>query len=87
MIYARDIFVKYQSINGTKYLAKNFDAFELDEIGDVVWNSIDGKVSMEDISILIAEKYNVNKSMVIKDITEFCNELLEKGLIEEITNE
>ncbi|MBA1334425.1 MAG: hypothetical protein HPY66_2274 [Firmicutes bacterium] len=82
MIPRRDVFVQYRVVNGIKYIAKNYKAFQLDEVGELVWDSIDGKTSIEQIADKIAEKYNVDKAMVLKDIQQFMKELLENELVE-----
>ena len=85
MILEKDLYARYQSINGVKYLIKNYEAFELDEVGEIVWESIDGKTSLEEISEKISTKYNINREIVIKDIQEFCKDLIEKGLVEGVS--
>lgn len=82
MIPERDIFVQYRVINGVKYIAKNNEAYQLDEIGEIIWESIDGKTSVEEIAEKITEKYNVEYEKVLKDTKQFIDELLNAELIE-----
>lgn len=82
MIPKRDIFVQYRVINGVKYIAKNNEAYQLDEISEIIWESIDGKTSVEEIAEKIAEKYNVEYEKVLKDTKQFIDELLNAELIE-----
>lgn len=84
MILARNIFVQYRSVQGEKYVALNHNVYQLDEVGVIVWESLDGKTSLTHIVEKIAEKYNVDKEIVLKDVNEFVNDLLEKNLGEEV---
>ncbi|EST52167.1 hypothetical protein T458_24425 [Brevibacillus panacihumi W25] len=82
MILSRDIFVQSRVLNGINYLAKNNEIYQLDEIGEIVWKSIDGKTPLEEIAASIAANYNVDKGTVLSDLQEFIQELLSKELVE-----
>jgi len=84
MILERNMFVQYRAINEKKYLAKDYDAYELDEIGEIVWENIDGNTPLEEIAEKIAVKYDVDKNIVMRDIEEFAKEMIDKGLVEEV---
>ncbi|NOW07500.1 PqqD family protein [Clostridium beijerinckii] len=84
MILERNMFVQYRSINGKKFLAKNYKAYELDEIGEIVWESIDGNTDIYEICEKISKKYSVDINIVKNDVEEFIRDLLSKNLIEEV---
>lgn len=82
MIPSRNMFVQYRVVNGVKYIAKNYDVFALDEIGEQVWEAIDGETSVEQIADVLSNKYDVNKDIVLHDVNDFVKDLLAKELIE-----
>ncbi|MBO8164929.1 MAG: PqqD family protein [Brevibacillus sp.] len=78
----KDVFVQCRVINNTKYLAKNNEVYQLDEVGEQVWDLLDGKTSIEQIADHIARKYQVDSNMVLNDIQKFIQELVDKNLVE-----
>lgn len=82
MIPNQDLFVQCRVINGKTFLAKNNEVFELDEVGEIVWESIDGLTSVFQIVEMISRKYQVDLTVVKRDIEHFLQELQNKQLIE-----
>ena len=82
MIPSKDLFTRCRVFNGTTFLAKNNEVFELDEVGELVWDMLDGETEIDKIAEKIAEKYEVDRNIVWRDIQAFVNELAEKELIE-----
>ncbi len=82
MIYKKNMFVRWNSVKGDVYIAKGEEAFKIDEIGQIVWNMIDGKTTLEDIIKAIVNKYEVDYNRVVLDVKSFCDDLLTQGLIE-----
>ncbi|MEK3902079.1 MULTISPECIES: PqqD family protein [unclassified Paenibacillus] len=78
----RDVFVQYRVIKGTKFIMKNYHVFELDEIGEIVWDALDGETTVQQIAENISNIYNEPLETVELDIKQFIKELLEKELIE-----
>lgn len=78
----RDVFVQYRVINGKKFIMKNYHVFELDEIGEIVWDALDGETTVQKIAENISKLYAVPLETVEHDIKQFIKELLEKELIE-----
>ncbi len=81
MIPRKSRFVQYRKINGRNYLSKDYLAYELDEISDLVWTLIDGKNSLENIALAVFNEYDVAYDVVLKDIITFINELKKNNLI------
>ncbi|MFB7816173.1 PqqD family protein [Paenibacillus chitinolyticus] len=79
---SRDLFVQYRVINGSKYILKNYKVFLLDEVGEIIWDSLDGKTTLQQIAEQISIKYQIEVETALDDIEHFINELLEKELIE-----
>jgi hypothetical protein len=82
MIPTRDLFVQFRVVNGVAYIVKNYEAFKLDEVGELIWNSIDGVQTVEQITQTVAEKYNEDVAMVGADVKEFIEDLAKAELIE-----
>jgi hypothetical protein len=82
MTPSRDVFVQYRVINGNKFIMKNYHVFQLDEIGELVWDALDGETTVKQIIENISKIYDVQLETVEHDIDQFIKELLEKELIE-----
>ncbi|MNW33708.1 Coenzyme PQQ synthesis protein D [compost metagenome] len=79
---SRDVFVQYRVINGIKYIMKNYKVFQLDEIGEMIWDSLDGETTLQQIAEKVANTYDVDMETVHNDVEVYIQELLEKKLIE-----
>ncbi|MDF9844153.1 MULTISPECIES: PqqD family protein [unclassified Paenibacillus] len=82
MILKQNMFVQLRIINKIKYLAINQHIFELDEVGELVWDSIDGATSLEAIVHRIADQYKMPSEEIHKDIASFVKDLEKYELVE-----
>ena len=55
--------------------------FELDAIGVLVWNTLDGKTSVEQIIKRVAKQYNLNLREAQVPTLQFLQTLMKKGLV------
>ena len=55
--------------------------FELDELGILVWNSCDGKTSVQQIIRKLAKQYNLTLREAEVGTTQFLQMLAKKGLV------
>ncbi len=55
--------------------------FELDEIGVMVWESCDGKTSVQQIIRRLAKRYNLNQREAEVSTIRFLQMLVKRGLI------
>ena len=53
----------------------------LNEVGSFIWRQIDGKISVQDITDLLATDYDVPSETATADVQGFLYELAEKGLV------
>ncbi|CAG7915101.1 Coenzyme PQQ synthesis protein D [Mammaliicoccus sciuri] len=81
MILKRNLFVKYRTLKGEPYLLNGRNAFKLDEVGKVIWESIDGEKDLNEITEIVAKKFNIYFKDIEKDIKEFIEELKKNELI------
>ena len=56
--------------------------YTLNETGAYIWGLIDGKLKLRDISIKIAEKYNIAEEKATLDLKEIIQDLKEASCIE-----
>ncbi|GMQ59551.1 hypothetical protein AN1V17_39480 [Vallitalea sediminicola] len=82
----KDIFVDYRCINGKKYISKDNQIYQLDEIGEKIWESLDGKTSIEEIIDEVSRVYVVERDVVSKDIKAYIDDLLSKELVSVVGN-
>ncbi|WP_141434296.1 PqqD family protein [Bacillus sp. 03113] len=78
----RDIFVQYRVINGNKYIMKNYKVYQLDEVGEIIWDSLDGQTTLGEIAEKISNLYKVDQDVVLQDVEIFIEELTKKELVE-----
>jgi hypothetical protein len=64
-----------------KLPAGSSKTFELDAIGVVVWNALDGKTSVEQVIKRVAGKYNLNLREAQVPTLQFLQTLMKKGLV------
>lgn len=82
MVPIQNMFARFSVINGVSYLALNYDLFEVNDIGQIIWESIDGQTDIKGISTMVATKFNAETTQVESDVKEFVGVLMEKGLVE-----
>jgi hypothetical protein len=82
MVPIQNMFARFSVINGVSYLALNYDLFEVNDIGQLIWESIDGQTDIKGISATVATKFNAETTEVESDVQEFVEILMEKGLVE-----
>ena len=60
--------------------AKGGEYFALDEIGAELWNGLESGKTLEEISDIIVQRYDVTRERALADLTALCNELVARGL-------
>ena len=53
----------------------------LNEVGTVIWNLADGRMSLEDIAARLVENYNIDPDTALADVERFCEKLSERGIL------
>ncbi len=62
-------------------LAEMQQLFVLDEVGELVWAAMDGKLSIAEIVTQVVAQFEVDESTASRDLLEFVSELAELGLV------
>jgi hypothetical protein len=57
------------------------DYYSLDSVGTTIWESIDGKRTVEDLADLICAEYNADKGQVAVDVLRLVEHLADEGLL------
>ena len=55
--------------------------FSLNPVAEHIWNQLDGKKSLQEISDSLLSHFDADKKQVDEDIQEFVDELLKQKLI------
>lgn len=56
------------------------DYYELDEVGLVIWQALDGDRTLAECARAIASSYTVAEDVAERDVQEFVEELLDRRL-------
>lgn len=54
----------------------------LNEIGTIIWEQIDGQKTLSDIAGYICDKFEIPEEQALEDVREFLDDIRKKGLIE-----
>lgn len=78
--------VTFQSVEGEAIIIhiSSGKYFSLNKVGTKFWEMCDGRKSIADHAQLLAQKYSIDKEIIIADLLELSQNLLEKGLVEVI---
>ncbi len=81
--YAPWIAWQKQPTEGYIYInnLKNDTFILLEDIGEEIWSLINENKKIDEMIIIISNKYNVSKEVVEDDVNEFIIELLDKGVV------
>ena len=55
--------------------------YGLDKVGSRIWNLIEKPICVNDMITLLLDEYEIDRENCEKDVLEFLEELLEKGLV------
>jgi hypothetical protein len=65
------------------HLADLQELFVLNEVGDWLWERLDGKRSLDDLAAALGAEFEVSEEQALKDAESFAHRLVEAGLAEE----
>jgi hypothetical protein len=73
--------VRVNSSDGKLLLVRGMDAFELDEIGAVIWRLCDGRRHVEQIAADLTQEYDIDMATARSDVETFVSELRKAQLL------
>jgi hypothetical protein len=87
-IKRRDDAFVYRQIEGETFItALDGDAsFVLNPVGSLIWELADGQNSLAQIASAVCDRCEVTLDVALQDARELAEELVERGLVREITN-
>lgn len=86
-VVARDIQGEFILIPITSGIAEAQDEiFSLNETGRLIWERIDGKKNLKQISDGLKQDYSENSQDIEADVCGLTEELLKRKMVEEVAN-
>ncbi|MGQ7871535.1 PqqD family protein [Bacillus sp. 1A] len=78
----KNLLARYRIIKGNPYIINGHDIFQLDDVGILIWENINGENDIEKIISIVSNKFSVSIEEIKVDITSFIEELHSNKLIE-----
>jgi hypothetical protein len=84
-IFSKNKEFAWRIIDGSAYIvdSKGSMMHELNTPGARIWELIDGKHDLEEITCTICNEFDVMKESAGKDLVRFIEEIQKKGLVKE----
>lgn len=73
--------VQLNTIKGRYLLVQHNQAYEITDVGVLIWGLCDGNHTIDQIAEAIAAEYEVDLAQASQDTAEFLNEIETLGLI------
>ncbi len=80
-IPVRDLAVRARSFRGKLLVASGPVAVELDEVGALIFRSVNGDSTINEISAKVSAEYDVPQHVALADCLEFVTDLRDRGLV------
>ncbi len=77
-----DFGVRFNRIGDRVLLVKGVEAFELDDVAQLMWVNADGERTVREIARAVADTYGHEPNVVETDSVAFFTELESLGLVE-----
>jgi hypothetical protein len=60
---------------------QNNEVKVLNEVGSRIWDLLDGRLDMKEVSSVISDEFEVSFDQALEDTTEFIDELLQRKMV------
>jgi tRNA (cmo5U34)-methyltransferase len=67
-------------------VTKPDQSYELSDVADLIWRSLTGRRTVDEIAAVVADRYGVEPDAVRADVDEFMAELVVEGFVEWLDN-
>lgn len=57
------------------------EIYSLNRTGSILWEKLDGEKNLEEIILILSQKFNISKDEIIQDVIEIVLELIKKGFV------
>jgi hypothetical protein len=74
--------VRFRNQNGTIFVYRDEEGWELSEVAGRIWRLCDGRRSVREIADSVAEQFEVEAEVALADTIEFLDDLHHDRLIE-----
>jgi len=82
MKVSKNLFARYQSIGGRSIVALNGEAFELNEIGDLIWKFLSEPRELSDVvEHILSKVQKADRAVIERDLLTYLQELESIGLL------
>ena len=83
-VIIEDVVYEYADTEVLIYNTKNQTFYQLNSLGSLIWNLIDGKTSLNKIKKKLSQQFEIEDSIVHKDLINFIMKLKKLKLIKMI---
>ncbi len=80
-VIIEDVVYEYADTEVLIYNTKNQTFYQLNSLGSLIWNLIDGKTSLNKIKKKLSQQFEIEDSIVHKDLINFIMKLKKLKLI------
>lgn len=82
--YRRCIKFRNRKIANRNILMGMRETFEINELGNFIWQQLDSNTTLGEIIASISEEYDSDKEIIEKDVLKYIKFLYENEIIEEV---
>ncbi|MEU9126698.1 PqqD family protein [Kitasatospora sp. NPDC048540] len=79
---ARKLEARVRKFRGKLFVANASLAFELDEVAELIFRSVDGVATLQQIGEKVAAEYDISVAEAVSDCAELLAQLTENGMVE-----
>ncbi len=80
-IYKKNLKFRCRKINKKYYILDGHKCYEINEMGNFIWNKINSERSIEDICNLLKLEYDISVDRIANDIFDFFHFMKDKEII------
>ena len=83
-VFGRKLGLAWQVIDGSVLILepKSKMAHEINAVGSVIWQNLDGAKTVAEISDIVADEFEVSTEIAKADVQTFLQDLTEKELVQ-----
>ena len=83
----RALGIRIRRVHGDLVLGVDDDAVELTDVAKLIYESADGQNRVDDIAGIVAAAYDADLAEVTADVSEFLDDLANRGVVEWVGEE
>jgi len=79
--YIQNIACRVRKINNMVYLFGEGECFELNELGNLIWVSLEKEKTLNEIVDIIEKEFDADRGTIENDASAFIQQMLEANMI------